>query len=238
VGLVIAQLLTKSTYQRKLLPLLAKASTPKRRPYHHGDLERTLIAAALEVIHAEGIEALTLRRVGARAGVSRSALYRHFDGKAALLARIASDGFRLLHETLVRVRANASPDASDTLEVLAAAHVHFARAKPSRYATMFGPVMDRQKHPELAHQADAARGEVVGAVRDAQRRAALGSGDPALIAEVMWALTFGIARLATSSQLPETALPAEALAVQGVRWVSDGCQMGVRHLSDTDLWFS
>jgi AcrR family transcriptional regulator len=210
-----------------LLVLLAKASTPQKRRYHHGDLERTLVATALDVIHAEGVEALTLRRVGAMAGVSRTALYRHFDDKAALVARIASDGFRLLRETLVRVRANASPDAGDTLEVLAAAHVHFARANPSHYATMFGSALDRRKHPDLARQADAACGEVVGAIRDAQRRGALGSGDPELIAEVMWALTFGIARLGSSSQLPWTALPAEALAVQGVRWVSDGCQMGV-----------
>jgi hypothetical protein len=92
---------------------------------------------------------------------------------------------------------------------------------------MFGSALDRRKHPDLARQADAACGEVVGAIRDAQRRGALGSGDPELIAEVMWALTFGIARLGSSSQLPRTALPAEALAVQGVRWVSDGCQMGV-----------
>jgi AcrR family transcriptional regulator len=220
-------LLTKSTYERKLLIPLSKVSTSGKRPYHHGDLERALIATALEVIHAEGVEALTLRRVGARAGVSRSALYRHFDDKAALMARIASDGFRLLHETLVRVRANASPEAGDTLEVLAAAHVHFARANPSHYATMFGSMTDRRKHPELARQADAARGEVVGAIRDAQRRAALGSRDPEIIADVMWALTFGVARLGISNQLPRTALPAEALAVQGVRWVSDGCQTPV-----------
>jgi AcrR family transcriptional regulator len=219
--------LTKSTYGRKLLVPLSNTPTPKKRRYHHGDLERALIATALEVIQAEGLEALTLRRVGTRAGVSRSALYRHFDDKAALVARIASDGFRLLHETLVRVRANASPDAGDTLEVLAAAHVHFARANPSHYATMFGSARDRRKHPELARQADAARAEVVGAILDAQRRAALGSGDPELIAAVMWALTFGVARLGTSSQLTETALPAEALAVQGVRWVSDGCQTPV-----------
>jgi AcrR family transcriptional regulator len=202
---------------------LSQSASPQKRRYHHGDLERALIATALELIQTEGLEALTLRRVGAVAGVSRSALYRHFDDKAALMARIAFDGFRLLHETLMRVRANAAPDAGDTLEVLAAAHVHFARANPSHYATMFGgSVTDWRKHPELARQADAARGEVVGAIREAQRRGGLGSEDPMLIAEVMWALTFGIARLGTSSQLAQTALPVEALAVQGVRWVSDG----------------
>src|SRR5262245_32973739 len=197
---------------------------PRKRRYHHGDLERALLATALEVIDAEGLEALTLRRVGARAGVSRSALYCHFDDKAALIARIASDGFRLLHETLVRVRANASPGARDTLEVLAAAHVHFARVNPSHYAKMFGgSFTDERVHPSLSPQADAARGEVLGAIHDAQQRGVLASGDPMLIGEVLWALTFGVARLGTSKQLAHT--PLEALAVQGVRWVSDGCSM-------------
>src|SRR5262245_13910077 len=224
---MLTNVLTKSTYARKLLTLLIKQRRPSKR-YHHGDLERALVATALELIQGDGVEALTLRRVGAQTGVSRSALYRHFDDKAALLARIASDGFRLLHETLRRVRANASPDATDTLEVLAAAHVHFARANPSHYATMFsGRVTDWRRHPELAHQAEAARGELVGAIRDAQRRGVLGSGDPILIAEVMWALTFGVARLGTSGQLGPTARPIEALAVQGVRWVSDGCRTPV-----------
>ena len=79
-------------------------------------------------------------------------------------------------------------------------------------------------YPELGRQAEAARREVVDAVHDAQRRGRIGSGDPLLIAEVMWALTFGVARLGTSGQLTQQPSPIEALAVQGVRWVSDGCQ--------------
>jgi AcrR family transcriptional regulator len=206
-----------------LTTLDKQASIPKRR-YHHGDLERALLVTALDIIGSDGVEALTLRRVGARVGVSRSALYRHFDDKAALVSRIASDGFRLLHETLRRVRLNAPPDAHDTLEVMAAAHVHFACANPSHYATMFGGFLQNWRtYPELARQADAARGELVAAVHDAQRGGRIGSGDPGLIAEVMWALTFGIARLGTSRQLTEQSLPIEALAVHGVRWLSDGC---------------
>jgi AcrR family transcriptional regulator len=213
---------------RKLLEQLNKQKQARTKRYHHGDLEQALVATALEIIGAEGVEGLTLRRVGAKVGVSRSALYRHFDDKAALVARIAADGFRLLHETLVRVRANAAPGASDTLEVMAAAHVHFARANPSHYATMFGGFLgERRAYPDVAHQAGAAIGELVHVVQDAQRRGRLGPGDPVVIAEVMWALTFGIARLGTSNHLGARALPIEALAVQGVRWVSDGCQMGV-----------
>jgi AcrR family transcriptional regulator len=210
------------------LTLLNKQAINQKRRYHHGDLERVLIVTALEVIKTEGVEGLTLRRVGGKAGVSRSALYRHFDDKAALLARIATDGFRLLYDTLRRVRANAAPDARDTLEVMAAAHVHFAQANPSHYATMFGGFIGNcQAYPELAKSADAARGEVVDAIRDAQSRGYLGAGDTLLIAEVMWALTFGVACLGTSTVLGQPSLPIEGLAVQGVRWVSDGCQIGI-----------
>jgi AcrR family transcriptional regulator len=221
--------LTKSTFPLKLLMPLVKQKKARNKPYHHGDLEHALVATALEIISVDGVDGLTLRRVGSKVSVSRSALYRHFDDKAALVARIAADGFRLLHETLMRVRANAGSDPRDTLEVMAAAHVHFAQANPSHYATMFGGFLrDGHEYPEVMQQSGAAVGELVEVIRDAQRRGHLGPGDPIVIADLMWALTFGIARLGTSNHLRPQPLPIEALAVQGVRWVSDGCQTGVR----------
>ena len=188
--------------------------------YHHGDLERALLSTALHVIAEEGLEGLTLRNVASRVGVSGSALYRHFDDKAALVARIAADGFRLLAETLRRVRANAGPDATDTLEVMAAAHVHFAQANPSHYATMFS-IQSRRQGSAVAREADAAFGQLVEGVREAQGRGLIGDENAVTVAEVMWSLTFGLARLGAAS-------PVEELAVLGVRWVSDGCRMGVR----------
>jgi AcrR family transcriptional regulator len=196
-----------------LLPQLKKVEDKPRR-YHHGDLQQALVATALQVIAREGLEGLTLRRVGAQVGVSRSALYRHFDDKTALLARIAADGFRLLADTLIRVRENAASGARDTLEVMAAAHVHFARANPSYYVTMFGDAAGELRgEPRVAREAEAAFGQVVAAVREAQEHGFLGDADPTMVAEIMWALTSGLARRDGS----------EELAVRGVRWVSDGC---------------
>ena len=220
----MVMLLTKLTYSRKLLTLLDKSPSEQRR-YHHGDLERALVATAVRIIAVEGVDRLTLRRVGTEIGVSRTALYRHFAHKAALVARIATDGFRLLSDTLKRVRANAPAGAADTLEVMAAAHVHFAAANPSHYATMFGGFLkDWRAYPELIQQADAARAQVVDAIREAQRHGQISGADPVLVADVMWALTFGVARLAASNHLSEGTGPIEALAVRGIRWVSDGCQ--------------
>ena len=74
---------------------------PARDRYHHGDLRRALLDEALRTIQDDGVEALTLRTIGVRLGVSRTALYRHFTDKRALLSAVATEGFRLLTERLL-----------------------------------------------------------------------------------------------------------------------------------------
>ena len=81
----------------------ARAARPARKRanrYHHGDLRRALLQAAVRTIGAHGIDGLTLRAVGSSLGVSRTALYRHFADKAALLAAVAAEGFRMLRVQL------------------------------------------------------------------------------------------------------------------------------------------
>src|SRR5918997_6258843 len=78
-----------------------RAARKPRRTYHHGNLRRALLDEALATIRAEGVEGVTLRDIGARLGVSRTALYRHFADKRALLTAVATEGFRMLRERLV-----------------------------------------------------------------------------------------------------------------------------------------
>ena len=68
------------------------------KPYHHGDLRRALLDEAVRTIQTHGVEHLTLRTVGERLGVSRSALYRHFADKQSLLATVGKEGFRALYK--------------------------------------------------------------------------------------------------------------------------------------------
>ena len=80
---------------------ITSAARKPRRPYHHGNLRRALLDEALATIRAEGVDAVTLREIGARLGVSRTALYRHFADKRALLAAVSTEGFRTLRQQLV-----------------------------------------------------------------------------------------------------------------------------------------
>ncbi len=76
------------------------------RAYHHGDLRRALLAAALEAIEESGPAALSLRDLARRAGVSHAAPAHHFGDKAGLLTALAAEGFDLLADSADRGRAD------------------------------------------------------------------------------------------------------------------------------------
>ncbi len=156
------------------------------RAYHHGDLERALVDTAVRTIGDEGVSALTLRSVGARLGVSRTALYRHFDDKAALLARVAEEGFRRLHAALTGSLAEASATGADPLPAMSGVYVRFARANPSHYQTMFGGFLtDWSRYPDFVRHADAAFNVLVDSIREEQRHGRIAPADPVALAEML-----------------------------------------------------
>src|SRR5947208_1819922 len=121
---------------------MARSAAPRRQKkpadrYHHGDLRRALIDEAVRTIQAHGVENLTLRTAGERLGVSRTALYRHFSDKQALLAAVGREGFRMLREsTLDAWDKNGQGRAG--FEAMGTAYIDFAIAHPSHYRVMFG----------------------------------------------------------------------------------------------------
>src|SRR5438034_1791284 len=120
-------------------------STRKPRGrYHHGNLRRALIDDAVRTMRKAGVGALTLRGVGAALGVSRTALYRHFADKDALLAAVAREGFVALKASLDAARIRV-PSLADQLTEMGAAYVQFAVENPSHYRVMFGGFLDRCK---------------------------------------------------------------------------------------------
>src|SRR5918996_5749972 len=130
-----------------------RAVRKPRRPYHHGNLRRGLLDEALATIRAEGVEGLKLREIGARLGVSRTALYRHFADKRALLIAVATDGFRTLREQLVTAWEEGARGRA-AFQSMGVAYVRFAVANPSHYRVMFSRFIDPQpREAELAAEA-------------------------------------------------------------------------------------
>jgi len=112
----------------------------KRKPrstYHHGNLRQELLDASSAIIAEQGVEAMSLRDVARRAGVSPAAPYHHFENKDALLDAIACEGFAELNRLLVEAREGATPEPTARLHAIGTAYVRFARERPAYFHVMF-----------------------------------------------------------------------------------------------------
>jgi AcrR family transcriptional regulator len=178
-----------------------RAVRKKRERYHHGNLRRALVDEAVRTMRNSGVGALTLRGAGAALGVSRTALYRHFADKDALLAAVARDGFVGLKGALDAARGRAAALA-DQLTEMGFAYVRFAAESPAHYRVMFGGFLDRcARDPDLLADAGAAFQALVGAIVDLQREQRIRQDDPQQLARFVWAAVHGIAMLAIDGQL-------------------------------------
>ena len=185
------------------MPRSPRAVRKPRRPYHHGNLRRGLLDEALATIRAEGVEGLTLREIGARLGVSRTALYRHFADKRALLTAVATEGFRTLREQLVTAWEEGGHGRA-AFEAMGVAYVRFAVANPSHYRVMFGGFVDPDAcEPELAVEAGGAFQALVDALAALQRDAIVRGDDTVKMASFVWSVVHGVAMLGIDGQLRE-----------------------------------
>lgn len=189
------------------------AGRGRRGSYHHGDLRRALIQAAVDLMARAGVDALTLRAAARRAGVSAAAPYRHFADKQALLAAVAEEGFRAMVEEMRRASAEHSTEPLAALRAVGLAYVGFARRHPSHFRVMFGrEVADRSRHPALSEAAAAAFELLADAVGQCQRAGLVREGDPRALAVSAWSMVHGLADLQVNRQLAIDARSPETLA--------------------------
>src|SRR5262245_32832486 len=171
------------------------------RPYHHGNLRRALLDEALATIRTEGVEGVTLREIGARLGVSRTALYRHFADKQALLGAVATEGFRAMREQLTAAWVNGGRGLT-AWQAMGEVYVRFAVTNPSHFRVMFSRFVDADPRvPELAVEATGAFQALVDAVVSLQRDGVMHGDDADLMARYIWAVVHGVAMLAIDGQL-------------------------------------
>src|SRR5205085_12587934 len=83
---------------------------PPPKPYHHGDLRRVLVDAALQLAERGGSEAVSVREAARRAGVSPGAPFRHFPSRDALMRAVAEEAQRLFRAEIEAAPAAAPGD--------------------------------------------------------------------------------------------------------------------------------
>jgi AcrR family transcriptional regulator len=160
-------------------------------------LRDRLIEAALEILAQDGIEALTLRSVARRVGVSHGAPARHFRSLSDLRAEVAAVGYRLLSEAIEKSSAQLDADRASSSGLAAAgrAYVDSAIAHPGLFALMFRAGDLDPENASYARDSDAAFKRLLEHVRVAQSAGWKPAHDPRLLAGALWSSVHGLATL-------------------------------------------
>jgi AcrR family transcriptional regulator len=185
-------------------------------------LRQALVQQALRTIQRDGAASVTLRSVGEALGVSRTALYRHFGDKSALLAEVAREGFRTLRLALVEAWDSHGRGRAG-FEAQGLAYIQFALTHPSHYRVMFGGMVEAfERYPELSREATGAFQQLVDALVALQEAGLARRDDPFQQACFIWSLVHGIAMLAIDGRLRHPPVDIEALTRYAINRVWTG----------------
>lgn len=196
-----------------------RARAPRARPkprghYHHGDLKRALMDAALIVVEREGIEAVSLSALAKKLRVSSGAPFRHFATREALLVALAEEGAL----RMVRALDEAAAKVDEPLEkdrARGVAYVKFAVVERGVFTLFTRPDIVRASPMLRAMSAaqEARMEPALGARHRGSTTRRIAAKSAGLLAAQ--ALTYGLARMITDGHLGVVSPDdAEALAIE------------------------
>jgi AcrR family transcriptional regulator len=204
---------------------LARVTLPDSRPYHHGDLRRTLILAAVARVEEEGPSNVSLRDIARRAGVSHAAPAHHFGDKTGLFTAIATEGFLLLASKTTPVA-----NRHDALLLTGIVYVRFAVEHRGYFEVMFRPDLYRETDPELVRARDRSLEVLYSAAR--QGAGMSERDDITGLAVAAWSVVHGFATLWLAGnfrrQLPADLDAGAAIVAAGIAKLGEiiGSQLG------------
>jgi AcrR family transcriptional regulator len=164
----------------------------------------SILAAARELLVAEGLAAVSLRRLAARLGVTAPALYAHVDSKDDLIGALAEDEFARLIDH-IELRTGTAPGADDDpvdrIRVQSRAYVEYALANPTLFQVMFVFRPDTVPQPDAPELPLASKAFAMAAVavEDAIARRLLRETDSLLASLTIWSAVHGVATVLLAS---------------------------------------
>jgi AcrR family transcriptional regulator len=153
--------------------------------------------AARDILVAEGLHAVSLRRVASSLGVTAPALYAHVIDKRDLLQGIVE---REIDGLLDRFKAVRADDPIERLQKMAIAYVEYGLQNPDLFRAMFlfRPELTAEPRPDGPALGSQIHHAFADAVRSAQTRGAIEEGDVDLAALTVWTSAHGVVTLLLS----------------------------------------
>ncbi len=217
--------MARASVQGEARRVQAKRPARASRRRSAEDRRAQVVAAARKLMVRHGVEGVSMRAIAAAAGVSPAALYLYFPDKLVLMAAVVDALFEGLLASFHAAVAAAAPrrDPFARLSGLMEAYVAWGLAHPEEYRLMFmTPVVGVAGHrpgspdgrpvsPNGAATFGALMAEVTALIAAGHVR----RGDPASLAEQIWAGGHGLVSLLTT--FPEFEWSDRAALLRGMR---------------------
>jgi AcrR family transcriptional regulator len=191
----------------KLMVKQAKARTRQlTRSYHHGNLIDALIAAAVELIEAKGIENLSLRDLSKRIGVSPGAPFRHFKSKADLLTAVAEQSMSCLTDNVESALSRCESDNPlAKLTAIGHGYLDWALGNPTHFQIISSrTLIDFHGSKTLVKQNEDVRRLMLAIVAQGQAAGCIRKdASPHDVVVNARAFAYGLARMAVDGHFPE-----------------------------------
>ena len=181
-----------------------RRATPAPKPYHHGDLRRVLIEAALQLVEEGGAEGLSVREAARRAGVSPGAPFRHFPSRDALMTAVAEEAQRRFRAEIdVALAQVPAADALARFRALGLAFLRWAMRNPTHFEIISSTrYFDHDKATELSRDNAELIGMTERTLADAAAQGQLRAVDPKQVQVAGRALVYGFARMSIDGHFP------------------------------------
>lgn len=205
---------------------MKRASTPAKAAYHHGDLRRSLLDAALTLVASNGVQGFTLREAARAANVSHNAPYRHFQSRTDLLIELAIEGQELLLNALQSAVARVA-DHRERIMRIGIAYMEFAIANTAHFRVMFSSDVARERTEELRAAQDATFNFFERELQASERAGLIRKGAVPHHALVGWSALHGAAVLTVDGVLDDTDVGARRKPREIARLVLETLMTGI-----------
>ncbi|QFY09884.1 TetR family transcriptional regulator [Nonomuraea phyllanthi] len=171
-----------------------------QKPFHHGNLRAVLLDQAEQTLREGGIDALSLRELARKAGVSHGAPRSHFIDRQSLLDALAERGFNRLADDVEAVIASDAEGYKQRFRAIAVSYVRFAVTDAALLDLMF-----TAKNGDAPEGLRAASGRLFAAIGDLIERSTeagvLKAQDPYRLQLLFAAVMQGIASLVSARRI-------------------------------------
>lgn len=174
--------------------------------YHHGNLRKALIDAAIPLLAEKGISGLSIREVARQIGVGHAAPYRHFSNKNELIEAIAAVGYRQLGKGCELAEKKFPDDPQEQLRDSGIRYLLYAAENPEIANIMFSGYLSLDDcGGELKVTADEALMAMVRIISNGQAAGIYGDSDSFDLTLASWSMVHGLSMLVISGMLKEVA---------------------------------